>query len=334
MALRAAPPTVRISLADHSPIPDAFRAGAIAIGSFDGVHRGHQALLGLAVELGEEVGGPPIAMTFEPHPRALLAPDTLPLRLSSLEARRRLLGLAGAEGVVEIEFDRDLASLSAEDFVQKMLVERLAARAVTVGSGFRFGYRRTGDTELLARLGGENGFKVRTLATVVDDDGNVVSSGRVRDAILRGDLKEANEVLGYRWFVAGKVVAGDRRGRELGYPTANLDIDRPIGLPYGIYAVTAGWDDVRPVPAVASYGLRPTFGGGKPLLEVHVFDRNDDLYDKTVTVSFLARIRAEERFDTAAALIRQMDGDSKAARRLVDEAGAGSKLDRALAVRD
>jgi riboflavin kinase/FMN adenylyltransferase len=325
------PDVYRLDIADDEPAPDGFRHAVIAIGSFDGVHRGHQALVATAKRIAGDIGAkPPLALTFEPHPRAVLQPDAPMFRLTQPPAKRTLLGIAGAEGVVEVAFNRDLASLGPEDFVAEVLVNRLAVKAVVVGEDFRFGRKREGTTDMLNALGSIHGFHVQTLSVVTDESGEVISSGHIREALSRGDIDAANAGLGYRWFVTGTVVEGDRRGRELGYPTANLELPTPIGLRHGIYAVTARWPGVTRAAGVASYGIRPMFGGGDALLEVHLFDRGDDLYGKELNVAFLGWLRAEERFESTVALIRQMNADSMAARDVIAAAGGGSAIDRAL----
>jgi riboflavin kinase/FMN adenylyltransferase len=315
---------------DPAPIGDGFRNAVLAIGSFDGVHLGHQALIAKATTIADELGTSAIALTFEPHPRTVLQQDAPFFRLTPPPAKRQLLGLAGAAGVAEVVFDQSLAKLSAADFVASVLAGRLRARAVVVGEGFRFGNRRSGDTDLLAQLGRGHGYRTEILPTVVDAQGKSVSSGRVRAALGDGDLADANATLGYRWFVTGTVVDGDRRGRELGYPTANLGLIAPIGLKHGIYAVSARWPGGGMRQGVASFGVRPMFGSNTPLLEVHIFDFNGDLYGTDLTVSFHAYLRPEERFPSAAALIRQMDVDSAESRVILEAADTGTAFDRAL----
>jgi len=327
----ATPPIERLALDRNDRPAETFRSAVVAIGSFDGVHRGHQALIGNAARLAARLGSHPVALTFEPHPRTVLQPDAPFFRLTQPPAKRVLLGIAGAAGVAEMRFDAALAKLTPEAFVESILVDRLAARGVVVGEGFRFGAKRAGDTELLARLGRRSGFSVDIASIAADDDGRPISSGRVRSALSAGDLADANASLGYRWFVTGTVVPGDRRGRELGYPTANLRLPGTIGLCHGIYAVTARWPGGALHPAVASYGIRPMFDGDSPLLEIHVFDFDGDLYGSDLTVFFHARLRGEERFPSTAALIRQMDVDSAESRTILADAGDGGAIDRALA---
>lgn len=331
IAVTGALPHFVLDVAAATQAPESVRGAVVAIGSFDGVHRAHQALIEAAATLAAERGTRPIALTFEPHPRSVLQPDAPLFRLTQPAQKRQLLGIVGAQGVIDVVFSRDLAVLSPEEFVERILVERLGVKGVVVGEGFRFGRKRAGDTDLLSALGEKHGYRVATVPTVMDGQGQVISSGRVREALQAGDIAAANRLLGYRWFVAGTVVTGDKRGRELGYPTANVALPAPIGLRHGIYAVAASWPGSHNVAGVASYGIRPTFGGGEALLEVHLFDRDDDLYGRAFAVTFLDWLRAEERFDSVEALIRQMDADSAAARAINATAGGGSEIDRALA---
>ncbi len=322
--------TFGLDIATEDRPPPLLRGGALAIGSFDGVHKAHQALIAAAVRVGGALDAPPLALTFEPHPRSVLRPDAPIFRLLAATSRRTLLGIAGAKGIVEIAFTRDLAGLPPETFVQSVLAERLEAKAVIVGEGFRFGSRRAGDVDLLRALGMEFGFEVEVLPVVTDAAGQTISSGRVREALRDGEIAIANAILGYRWFVVGTVASGDKRGRELGYPTANIHPEPAIDLRHGVYAVTARWDGGRPLPAIASYGVRPTFGGAEPILEVHLFDRSDDLYGRELTVSFLEWLRPEESFPSTEALILQMDADSRRARAILAASDAGSPIDQAL----
>ena len=325
------PPVQRIAIDSGEPVAASLRNAVVAIGSFDGVHLGHQTLIAKAAAVADRVGSRPTALTFEPHPRTVLQPGAPFFRLTPPPAKRALLGLAGAHGIAEIVFNKDLTDLNPYDFVTKVLVERLAIRGVVVGEGFRFGSKRAGDTALLAALGARLGFDVETVPIATSSDGRPVSSGRVRDALSAGDIDDANASLGYRWLVTGTVTTGDRRGRELGYPTANLGLPVPIDLSHGIYAVTAYWSGGSLRTGVANFGIRPMFGGGAPLLEVHLFDFDGDLYGRDITVFFHARLRSEKRFDSTAALIRQMDIDSAEARSILARAGGGTAIDTALA---
>lgn len=329
-ALRDDPPTLRMSLGDATAIPDRFRNGVIAMGTFDGVHLGHQQLVASAGAMAEESGTNAIAFTFEPHPRALFQPDAPLFRLTDPASRRSLLAIAGATGIVEVAFDRDLAALGPEEFFEEILMERLAVRGVTIGDAFRFGKGRAGDADTMRALGDRHGVGIRALPPVCDPSGEMISSGRVRDALRSGDVAAAAELLGYRWFVTGKVIPGDRRGRELGYPTANIALSPAPELALGIYAVTAHLGSSVTNIGVASFGVRPTFGGGEPLLEVHLFDFEGDLYGQDVAIVFHSWIRGEEKFSSVEALVRQMDKDSAQARAVLTAAYPSGKVDRAL----
>lgn len=312
-------------------VPAEFRGGAVAIGNFDGMHRGHQALLEAARSEGSARQAPALLLTFEPHPRTVFRPDVPLFRLSTVEAKARLAAAFGLDGIVVARFDREFAKTSADDFVDDILVGRLGITAAIIGHDFQFGHDRLGSPAFLAHRGTEHGFALSVLGAVIDDHGTSFSSSRVRQSLEQGAIERANSELGYRWFVMGTVQHGDKRGRELGYPTANVRLPADCGLALGIYAVTLTRADGITHAAVASYGRRPTFDNGAVLLEVHVFDFADMLYDEQVVVTFHSFLRGEERFASIEALIAQMDRDSDAARRILAEAGPGTSLDQRLA---
>jgi len=312
-------------------IPASHRGLFIAIGNFDGVHRGHQLLIAEAQAAASALGTKTGVLTFEPHPRAVLRPEALTIRLGTAATRARVLGAIGVDAIVELEFDAARATISPESFVRDFLVGRLAMAGVMVGEDFRFGHKRAGDIALLNRLGTELGFSVHAIAKLRRSDGEEFSSTRIRDALAEGAIESANQMLGYRWRTAGPVIHGEKRGRELGYPTANINLAAASALRQGIYAVKAAWPGEPARPAVASFGVRPTFGTGlMPLLEVHVFDFDGDLYGKEMTVTFLAWLRPEERFDGIDALVTQIDRDAAAARAINATSGPGSAIDAAL----
>ncbi|BCP52488.1 riboflavin biosynthesis protein [Kaistia sp. 32K] len=313
-------------------IPADCRGGAVAIGNFDGMHRGHQALLEAARSEGSAHQAPALLLTFEPHPRSVFRPDSPLFRLSTMEAKARLAAAFGLDGIVVARFDREFAETSADDFVDKILVERLGITAAIIGHDFQFGHDRLGSPAFLAHQGARHGFTVSVLGAVIDGNGQSFSSSRVRQSLEQGEIERANSELGYRWFVMGKVQHGDKRGRELGYPTANVRLPADCGLALGIYAVTLTRADGTTHDAVASYGRRPTFDNGAVLLEVHVFDFADSLYDEAVVITFHRFLRGEERFESIDALIAQMDRDSEAARRILANAGPGTSLDQRLAL--
>jgi riboflavin kinase/FMN adenylyltransferase len=303
----------------------------LAIGNFDGMHRGHHALFDAARQHADRLGVPALMLTFEPHPRTVLRPQEPFFRLTPLTAKARLAGAFGLAGVVVANFDAAFSQMSAEAFVADILVQRLGISAVVVGHDFLFGHDRLGSPAYLEQEGPRHGFAVHVVGAVTDAFGAPFSATAIRGSLEIGDIAGANRDLGYRWFVTGTVQHGDKRGRELGYPTANVRLPADCGLALGIYAVTLTRADGSVLPAVASYGKRPTFDNGAVLLEVHVFDFAGDLYGEEVAVTFFAYLRGEERFASIDALIEQMDRDSLAARAILSSAGDGSGLDRRIA---
>jgi len=298
----------------------ALRGAVVAIGNFDGVHRGHRAVIGVAQEKARALGRPAAALTFEPHPRAFFNPGEPLFRLTDEAAKLRLLAATGLDGAIVLTFDAALASLSAEDFVSRILVERFAVSGAVIGFNFHFGMNRAGSPDFLKAQSRQHGFAVDVVPPF-EDQGRPVSSGPIRDALAAGRLGEAAEFLGYPWFVSGAVIHGDKRGRELGFPTANLTLDAACGLRHGIYAVRVAAGGRR-YDGVASFGRRPMFDTGAVLLEVFLFDFAGDLYGQNIDVAFIAWIREERMFDTAAALIAQMKDDSRLAREALARAGA------------
>ena len=297
-------------------LPAAALHGVVAIGNFDGVHRGHRALVEAARERAAALGAPLGVVTFEPHPREVLTPERAPPRLTPFRIKARILAELGVDHLFALAFNQHLMRKSPEQFVHDVLAGGLGVRHVVVGFDFRFGHKRAGDTDTLDALGDEYGFGVTRIEPVAWR-GEVCSSSRVREAVASGDVALARDLLGHPFPVEARVVAGERRGRALGYPTANLRPGRRGLWPAdGIYAVRAAWDTDLPTwhEAVASLGVRPTFGGGERLLEVHVFDRDVDLYGRRVCCAFIERLRAEERFATIEDLKAQMERDSAAAR--------------------
>ncbi|MGL5114220.1 MAG: bifunctional riboflavin kinase/FAD synthetase [Beijerinckiaceae bacterium] len=287
----------------------------IAIGNFDGMHLGHQALAAAALRSAARIGARAALLTFDPHPRAYFRPGEPIFLLSPPPMKARLAARAGLDALLTLSFDAALASLPAEAFVASVLVKRLNVAGVIVGHDFHFGAGRGGSPEFLRAAGDRHGFAVEVVAPVALGD-RPVSSSAIRDALEAGDVGFANAMLGHAWSVLEEVRHGDKRGRELGYPTANLHLDPATHLRHGIYAVEAIIDGVHR-PAVASFGRRPTFDGGAPKLEVHVFDFDGDLYGREIEVAFHGFLRPEEKFDSLDALISQMDQDSVGARRIL-----------------
>jgi len=288
----------------------------LAIGAFDGLHRGHAALLAKVHERATKKGLVAAAVSFEPLPRSYFSPAPLK-RLSSV--REKLCGFAeaGIEALLQLHFNAALVAMSAEDFVREVLVARMGAREIWVGADFRFGHNRVGDVALLEAMQGEGDYEVRVLDVVTNGDGQRVSASRVRGALASGDFVHAAELLGRRFSIGGRVVRGQRMGHTLGYPTANIRLGKRVSPVSGIFAVRVGvggkwW------PGVASLGVRPTIaGGGEPLLEAHLFDFDGDLYGQRIEVKFVAKLRDEEKFAGLDALRAQMDRDAAEARRIL-----------------
>src|SRR5689334_19415208 len=309
----ASPPftVVRGDLA-HAGADHAIDGAVVAIGNFEGVHRGHRAVIDVALARGRALGRKVAVLTFEPHPRAVFKPDEPVFRLTDEAAKLRLLSRTGLDGGIVMRFDAALAALSAEDFVRRILIERFAVTGVVVGFDFHFGKGRGGSPAFLEAAGRTHGFTV-DIVSAFSDDGVRISSGAIRAALGAGEVEAAAGMLGYPWFVTGAVVHGDKRGRELGFPTANLRLDPACGLAHGIYAVRVGIGGKR-YDGVANFGRRPMFDTGVVLLEVFLFDFDADLYGATLDVAFLHWIRPELAFDSVDDLIRRMDEDCGLAR--------------------
>jgi len=296
----------------ETPAGHPLRGAVVAIGNFDGVHRGHQAVIARACARATELKRPAAALTFEPHPRSFFRPQEPLFRLTDERNKLRLLASTGLDGAIVLRFDAALAALSADDFVRRILIERLAVSGVTVGFDFHFGANRSGSPDYLASAGARYGFPVDVVPRF-EDNGRPISSGPVRAALAGGHVADAAGMLGFPWFVSGEVVHGDKRGRELGYPTANLRLDPTCGLRHGIYAVRVDVGGHRH-DGVANFGRRPMFDVGTVLLEVFLFDFSGDLYGQTVDVAFVEWIRPEMKFDSIDDLVRRMDEDSRIAR--------------------
>jgi riboflavin kinase/FMN adenylyltransferase len=312
-------PTKNFLVVRDSAPDDALRGAVVAIGNFDGVHRGHRAVIGAALDQARALGRPAAALTFEPHPRAYFNPGEPLFRLTDEAVKLRLLASTGLDGAIVLTFDAALAGLSAESFVERILVERFAVSGAVIGFNFHFGMNRAGSPDFLKAQGKKYGFAVDVVPRF-EDQGRPVSSGPIRDALAAGQVDQAAEFLGYPWFVSGEVIHGDKRGRELGFPTANLKLDAACGLRHGIYAVRVAAGERR-YSGVASFGRRPMFDTGAVLLEVFLFDFAGDLYGQNIDVAFIDWIREERMFDSAGALIAQMQDDSRVAREALARSG-------------
>lgn len=293
--------------------PPADARRAVAIGVFDGIHIGHRHVLETLCTRAAESGLEPCVLTFDPHPLAVVAPDHAPKMLTSIGHRIELLGALGVHTVAVVTFDQEVRSWSPAAFTSDLLVGALGAELVVVGEDFRFGRDRTGHVGLLREMGSALGFETEVVPLVGSD--RPVSSTRIREMISLGDVAGAAEALGRAHEVAGTVVEGDGRGKGIGVPTANVEVPSPFAIPgRGVYAVRAGRDATESMPGVANVGVRPTFGGDVEVLEVHVFDRDLDLYGRELRVRFVARIRDERAFPDVEALVAQIARDIDTAR--------------------
>jgi riboflavin kinase/FMN adenylyltransferase len=310
---------------DTTPAAAIPRGMVVAMGNFDGVHLGHRAVIDAALQMGRAHGRPALAATFEPHPRSFFSPNTPQFRLTDEAGKLRLLAGTGLAGAVVMTFDQRRAGTTAQDFIHHDLIERLGISGIAVGYDFHFGKGRVGSPSLLVGEAPRLGIEV-DVQPHVDFAERPVSSSAIRMALAEGQIEDATTMLGGPWFINGEVIHGEKRGRDLGYPTANICLDRNCGLKHGIYAVRVGHGTLR-LDGVASFGRRPTFDNGAPLLEVFLFDFKGDLYGKSLDVAFIAFIRDELKFDGVTALMRQMDDDSARAReRLATAPGAFPKL--------
>jgi riboflavin kinase / FMN adenylyltransferase len=295
------------------------RGAVVAIGNFDGVHRGHRAVIGAALSRARTLGRKAAALTFSPHPRLFLRPQDALFQLSDARNRLRLLAATGLDGAIVMPFNAKLAATSAQDFIERILVRQFGIGGAAIGFDFHFGQNRAGSPIYLSEQGARLGFAV-DIVPPLEDEGRPVSSGAVRAALSQGKVVEAAELLGAPWFVSGEVRHGDKRGRELGFPTANLKLDPSCGLKHGIYAVRVAIAGMRH-DGVASFGVRPMFDDGAPLLEVNLFDFDGDLYGQSVDVAFVGWIRHEQKFADIETLKRHMMADASQARDALKRAG-------------
>ena len=314
------------------PLPDLLKGGVVAIGNFDGVHRGHRSVLEKALSLAAERNVPALVLTFEPHPRTVFQPDRPVYRLTPAPLKARLLEAVGFHCVIEYPFDREFSQRSAEEFVQSILVDWLQASAVVTGFDFHFGKGREGGPAYLMAAGERLGFTVSLMDAFRDENAEVVSSSRIRSLLAEGDVVAAAGLLGYRYTVEAQVVGGEKLGRTLGYPTANMALPPETELKAGIYAVRFRAADGILRDGVASYGRRPTVTeNGAPLLETYVFDFSGDLYGQTCSVSFFGHLRDELKFDGLDPLVAQIKRDEEEARALLSGVAPLSELDAKIA---
>ncbi|MGQ0741519.1 MAG: bifunctional riboflavin kinase/FAD synthetase [Alphaproteobacteria bacterium] len=302
-------------LRHHRNVSPDLRGAVVALGNFDGVHRGHQALIAEARRMAAGLGKSLAAVVFEPQPQEFFRPDAPHFRLTPFRAKAHLLSQQRVDALIVLHFDRALATMSAQDFVLEILKQELAVAHVVVGADFRFGRGRAGDASVLAYMGEMEGFGVTIFEPVADEGSQAkISSTRIREALKAGDPAEAARLLGHWWVAEGHVGAGDGRGKGIGFPTANIGFEYAVEPKFGIYAVAVTVEEKETYDGVASFGIRPMFQVPKPLLEVHLFDFDGELHGKHLAVSFIAYLRPEQDFGSLDALKAQMVKDAEAAR--------------------
>jgi len=299
-----------------SAVPRQLRGGVVALGNFDGFHAGHQSVVGRAVARARAEGRPVLVATFDPHPVRFFHPETPPFRLTTLDQRERLFGAAGADAVLVFHFDAALAALTAEEFITERLARLAGAGGVVTGEDFTFGKARSGNVSVLAELGARHGIWTEAVGPVAED-GETVSSSRIREALKAGDCATAARLLTRPFAIEGRVQHGDKLGRTIGFPTANIALGTYLRPRYGIYAVKGRLADGRVLDGAANIGVRPSFDPPKELLEPHFFDFSGDLYGQTVEVEFHHFIRPEAKFADVDALIVQIARDCDEAKRLL-----------------
>lgn len=316
-----------IRLAGLDQVPTSLKGAVVAIGNFDGCHRGHQRVFEALKQRARELGVPALVLTFEPHPRDVFAPEPFMFRLTYADQKARLAEALGLDGIVVMPFSRQFSQIEAEDFVTRFLVEALAVRGVSVGADFHFGHQRKGTPAFLRDAGVRHGFEVEIL-DMLDEGDDHISSSRIRARLNDGDVNGAAHLLGYHWFLAGEVVKGDQRGRELGFPTANVATPTGFGLKQGVYAVRARLNG-RLLDGVASYG-KPMFNNERPPFETWIFDFDEMIYGETLEVALLGMVRGQEKFRGLDELIAAVNRDASHARTYLQTAVPVSDLDQRL----
>ncbi|MEO6012085.1 MAG: bifunctional riboflavin kinase/FAD synthetase [Devosia sp.] len=308
-------------------VPEAIRGAMVAIGSFDGIHRGHQAVLARLKAQAKARGVPAVMLTFEPHPRDVFAPAPFMFRLTPPDVKARLAAALGLDGIVLMPFSRDLSMVEAEDFVSRFLVKALRVSGVAVGADFHFGHNRRGTPDFLRSAGAIHGFSVDILDLLPEGE-EPVSSSRIRAALTAGDVKAANGMLGYHWFFGGEVIKGDQRGRLLGFPTANIATASTFALAQGVYAVRARLGE-KLLNGVASFG-KPMFNNDLPPFETFLFDFDADIYGRHLEIALVSHIRGQEVYRGLDELIAAIGRDSRKARTALGECGPLGDLDKTL----
>ncbi len=321
-------PNAMLLIRDLTTVPPRARGCVVALGNFDGVHFGHRAVISEARSIAAHLNAPLAVLTFEPHPRALFAPDAPPFRLSPVRKKLALLHHLHVDAVFAMRFNRALANMPAERFVDDVLVSGLGVSHVVVGHNFRFGHKRAGDATLLQSRAEAGKFGVTSMVPVTDGENTIFSSTAIREHLAAGRLNDAAKLLGWTWSIQGRVATGRKLGRTLGFPTANIALGRHLRPAFGVYAVRVsrtGPNGSECLPGVANLGRRPTVDGENELLEVHLFDFDGDLYGQRLDVTLIAHLRDEQKFDGLDALRAQIASDSEEARSLLQRLDDESK---------
>jgi len=293
---------------NYKELPEDYRNGSIAIGNFDGLHKGHCEVITRAGSFAHERGLPWGVLTFEPHPRTLFKQNDLPFRLTSLDTKARHIQSMGVEFVVVINFDKNFAKVTADDFVEKVLVQSFEASYVVSGFNFVFGHNRTGNTRFLQTKGKQFGFGTSGIKQVLDEDGEIISSTRIRKLLIDGDTRKANKLIGRYFEIEGRILPGDKRGRTIGFPTANVELGDSIKPAIGVYVIQACIGQVW-YDGIANLGYRPTFNGDKCILETHLFDFDGNIYNEILRVALIEFVRPEQKFDGIDKLQSQIKKD-------------------------
>ncbi|MDC9823598.1 bifunctional riboflavin kinase/FAD synthetase [Devosia sp. ZB163] len=313
-----------IRLAGLDEVPEALKGAMVAIGNFDGCHRGHQHVFRALKERANAAGVPALMLTFEPHPRDVFAPEPFMFRLTYADQKAEIARALGLDGIVVMPFNLEFSRIEAEDFVTRFLVGALNVRGVEVGADFHFGYKRQGTPAFLKEAGQRHGFDVEIL-DMLDEGDDHISSTRIRTLLGEGDVAGAAQLLGYHWFLSGVVVTGDQRGRELGFPTANMATPTGFDLMQGVYAVRAKLGN-RLLDGVASYG-KPMFTDERPPFETWIFDFDEDIYGQKLEVALLGTVRGQAKFSSLDELIAAVNNDAAQARHLLQATLPVSELD-------
>ncbi len=295
-------------------IPDDYNSAVIALGNFDGVHKGHKAVISKAYTIAKELGAKSAVVTFEPHPIAVLRSDQQNFRLTSIQQKADLIEDLGVDYLIVLNFDLDFAKISAQEFIEQLLLVNLCAQHLVIGYDFIFGYKRSGNAKLIRKISEDIGFGFTQVEVVGDDE--TFSSTKIREFIGAGKLDKAREFLGRNFAIAGKVIKGDNRGAEIGFATANIDLGDYIRPAFGVYAVKA-YCSGKSFDGVANIGKKPTFGENKEGLEVHIFDFDEDLYDKDIQVELIEFIRPEKKFSNKDELVAKIKQDCEEARKIL-----------------